>query len=141
MTAHKANKCTKCIYILLIIAITGSGTVNGIEPISAITGTAIVTGIFGASNFFYCKFAECCDERSVPGDIESKSIDWKCNFVDNRCIFRIKAVIVSHALWPTYSAAICCFCPFGPFTIDESVPEAVSYELPWNAGHGKELCG
>ncbi|EDW06153.2 torsin-like protein [Drosophila mojavensis] len=70
MTAHKANKCTKCIYILLIIAITGSGTVNGIEPISAITGTAIVTGIFGASNFFYCKFAECCDERSVPGDIE-----------------------------------------------------------------------
>lgn len=52
------------------MAITGTRRVNCIEPLSAIAGTAIVTGFLGASKVFYCKFAECCDERSVPGDIE-----------------------------------------------------------------------
>ncbi|KAH8235650.1 hypothetical protein KR032_004813 [Drosophila birchii] len=41
------------------------------ESFEPITLTAIGFGIAGSAAYLRCKFAECCDDRSIPGDIQA----------------------------------------------------------------------
>ncbi|KAH8287274.1 hypothetical protein KR054_005147, partial [Drosophila jambulina] len=41
------------------------------ESFEPLTMTAIGFGIAGSAAYFKCKFTECCDDRSIPGNIEA----------------------------------------------------------------------
>ncbi|XP_001995684.2 torsin-like protein [Drosophila grimshawi] len=56
------------IYFYLIVGIIIPKTVTAIEPISiGVLGTSIGLGYLMSQN--YCRFYECCDNRSIPADM------------------------------------------------------------------------
>lgn len=64
------KSCILCLSLICLV------TVEAFEPLTmGAAAIGIGAGLTYFKGYTYCRYYECCDDRSIPGNIHGESID------------------------------------------------------------------
>lgn len=77
---------SQVLYIsLYFLAISFKDVLCFIDPVSLSIGAGVGLGALGGFSFFkeqtYCRLTECCNKKSIPGNIDSKLMNPSCALI------------------------------------------------------------